>query len=66
VNDVTSSVTGGAVGNAETTLAGADVNITYDYTPPPSDTPEPGTLTLFGTGLLGLAGMLRRKYMLSR
>jgi hypothetical protein len=28
--------------------------------------PEPGTLTLFGTGLLGLAGMLRRKFMQAR
>jgi hypothetical protein len=28
--------------------------------------PEPGTLTLFGTGLLGMAGLLRRKYMVSR
>jgi hypothetical protein len=27
----------------------------------PSPVPEPGTLTLFGTGLLSLAGMVRRK-----
>lgn len=31
-----------------------------------SPVPEPGTLTLFGTGLLGLAGMLRRKFMQAR
>jgi len=28
---------------------------------PPSTTPEPGTITLLGTGLLGLAGFVRRK-----
>jgi hypothetical protein len=29
-------------------------------------TPEPGTMTLFGTGLLGLAALVRRKFMPSR
>jgi hypothetical protein len=30
-------------------------------TPPPTVTPEPGTITLLSTGLLGLAGFVRRK-----
>ena len=30
---------------------------------PPSTTPEPGTLVMFGSGLLGLAGLIRRKYV---
>ena len=45
-----------------TTDAGGYATVTYNYDEPPSGTPEPGTLTLFGTGLLGLAGMLRNKF----
>jgi hypothetical protein len=30
--------------------------------PPPSVTPEPSALTLFGTGLLGVAGVLKRRF----
>jgi hypothetical protein len=35
-----------------------------DFPPPPSSspTPEPGTLSLMGTSLLGLAGVVRRKF----
>jgi hypothetical protein len=58
------SLTAGQTGNG----SGGTVEVIYDYTlyQPPTGTPEPGTLTLFGTGLIGLAGMLRRKYMHSR
>jgi hypothetical protein len=35
------------------------IDITSEGAPPA--VPEPGTLSLFGSGLLGLAGMLRRK-----
>ena len=36
-------------------------NISLDGTP--GQVPEPGSLMLFGTGLLGMAGFVRRKFM---
>lgn len=33
---------------------------------PPVVTPEPGTLGLLGTGILGMAGLLRRRFLQSR
>jgi hypothetical protein len=30
--------------------------------PPPSVTPEPSALTLFGTGILGLAGVMKKRF----
>jgi hypothetical protein len=63
VTGMISDISGGNWISSNTTLASADVTITYDYTPNgPPVVPEPGTLSLFGTGLLGLAGMLRYKF----
>jgi hypothetical protein len=36
-----------------------DRSVTLTFTP----SPEPGTLALFGSGIVGLAGMLRRKFL---
>jgi hypothetical protein len=62
---VSSGATGGSFSAGQKNNgSGGIVTVTYDYSLP--NVPEPGSLTLFGTGLLGLAGMLRRKFMASR
>jgi hypothetical protein len=47
--------TGKGFFNGQTTISSGDTNITT------TATPEPGTLGLLGTGLIGIAAMVRRK-----
>jgi len=56
INGVTVQLTintGKGFFNGSTTISSGDTNITA--------TPEPGSLTLLGTGLIGLSGVIRRK-----
>ena len=54
------SFSGAAFTSVEVTSADFVMNIN-DITYNGSTTPEPGTLVMFGSGIIGLAGMLRRK-----
>jgi hypothetical protein len=50
-----STLVGSAVNGGSGILGSTDVTVT-------NPVPEPGTLMLFGSGLVGLAGLLRRKF----
>jgi hypothetical protein len=51
---------GGNENTVDSSQADGTVTVTYNYDT--GNVPEPGTLSLFGTGLLGLAGMLRSRF----
>jgi hypothetical protein len=49
---------------ADVSVGGGHATIGFNPpgTPAPAPTPEPGTLSLMGTSLLGVAGVMRRKF----
>ena len=57
--DINAGVLGLELGGASIGSGTAQIGFNN---PPPSVTPEPSALTLLGTGLLGLAGAVKRKY----
>ena len=52
---------GGNVVATETSQAGATFSVVYNYTAPTTTTPEPATMTLFGSALLGVGFFARKR-----
>jgi hypothetical protein len=58
---------GGNESTSDTSFADSTITVDYSYDAnPPAVTPEPGTLGLLGTGILGMAAVLRRRFLQRR